>query len=119
MLKAESTTLMKPCILVVSNHRLSSLGYVAALNGYGYHVHDVQTFSGARILLRTGVQPHIVIVDMKFHTAENDACIEEICHAHPQAFIIVISADSQALYAHQVLPRPVELNTLLDVLQHA
>jgi DNA-binding response OmpR family regulator len=113
---------MNASVLAISNFRNSSMVYLAALTGYGFQVEDTRSFEAARVLLRTGSNPSVIIIDVKFHTEEIAAFIHFLrddMSNHPVE-IIVIGCENDTLLAYGAnacLERPVQIEELFTVLE--
>jgi ActR/RegA family two-component response regulator len=103
--------------LIISNNAYSHSMYVAGIAGYGYDVHDTHTFETASILLRTGYQPTLIIIDMKMCGQRcNDFIQSAQAMLSPDCRIIVIGKDSDVHVpygVHHYLPRPAQLEQLI------
>jgi DNA-binding response OmpR family regulator len=113
---------MNASVLAISNFRNSSMAYLGALTGYGFRVEDTRTFEAARVLLRTGSKPTVIIIDVKFHTDEIAAFIHFLRHdmSNHTVGIIVIGCENDTLLAYGAnacLERPVKFEELLAVLE--
>jgi CheY-like chemotaxis protein len=115
---------MKPTILVISNNHRSSLTYTASLSGYGCNLHDVQTIEAARAMIRSIVQPDVVILDVKFVQIDIADFIhfvrQEMGLSQTRIMVIGGSADEQfnafAAAADHFFVRPVDVTTILSAL---
>lgn len=113
---------MNASVLAISNFRNSSMAYLGALVGYGFQVEDTRTFEAARVLLRTGSNPAVILIDVKFHSDEIAAFIHFLRHdmSKHAAFIIVMGCENDTLLAYGAnacLERPVHFEELLAVLE--
>jgi CheY-like chemotaxis protein len=106
-------------ILVLSNNFSNRIAYTAALNGYGYEVREAQTVNEAQSLLRAGLMPRAIVVDMKFSNALGEAYDEfnRIYRNATRPVLIIIGGVENAHLtdgvADVLLPRPVELEDLI------
>jgi DNA-binding NtrC family response regulator len=103
----------------------SSMMYRAALVGYGYRVHEISTFEGARSLLRAGVVPHSIVIDVTAKAKETVRFISLICDELrlPIPIIVIGGSDREAQEARQhgateFIQRPVQLADLVHTVQH-
>jgi DNA-binding response OmpR family regulator len=113
---------MSASILAISNFRNSSMAYLGALAGYGFQVEDTRTFEAARVLLRTGSNPDVILIDVKFHTNEIAEFIHFLRHdmGNLEVGIIVIGCENDTLLAYGAnacLERPVQIEELFAVLE--
>lgn len=113
---------MSASILAISNFRNSSMAYLGALTGYGFEVEDTRTFEAARVLLRTGSNPAVIIIDVKFHTEEIAEFIHFLRHelGNQATGVIVIGCENDTLLAYGAnacLERPVHFEELITILE--
>ena len=113
---------MNPSVLAISNFRRNSMAYLGALTGYGFQVEDTRSFEAARVLLRTGSNPTMIIIDVKFQNEEIAAFIHFLHHeiSNSAAFITVIGCENDTLLAYGAnacLERPVQFEELLAILE--
>ena len=109
--------MMNTSILVITNNFQSSLTYTHILMGYGYQVDEVQTFVGARVRLRAGLLPAVIIIDVKFHDDEKEGFINHLSHYHPGIPTIVIG-QSDSLANIIILKRPVNPESIINTIQN-
>jgi DNA-binding NtrC family response regulator len=112
-------------VLIVSNQFSSRIAYTAALNGYGYSVVETQSINEAELLMRDGMRPRLIILDIKFTPSLRDAFNEfEALYAddtsRPALMIISGSENAQMAeaYADVFLPRPAELHDVITSVQN-
>lgn len=112
---------MSTTVLVISNNSVSSMGYSAALFGYGYHVETTRTFEAARMLLHSGMVPASIIVDVKYTPAEINHFINTARSelSYPGAIVVVGQAGDHGriVGASQYLPRPVNAEGIIATLE--
>lgn len=106
-------------VLIVSNQFSSRIAYTAALNGYGYSVAEAQSIHEAQTLLREGLRPRAMVLDIKFTPSLRDAFHEfEAMYpgdTRPALIIIGGSETTQmASFADVFIPRPAEINDLIN-----
>lgn len=113
---------MKASVFAISNNRNSSMRYLSALHGYGYSVKDVQSFEAGRVLLRTGYNPDIIVIDVKFHAddiAEFLRFVRKDLGNH-SVYIVVVGGENDYLLAaygaNICLERPANIEDILTVL---
>lgn len=110
-------------ILVVSTQFSSRIAYTAALSGYGYSVTEAQSAQEAQNILRDGLYPRAVIVDLKFSNALVEAFkdFEALYRNRQRPILIVIGGRNNARLAQGMadvfLPRPAELYDLISSVQ--
>jgi ActR/RegA family two-component response regulator len=114
---------MKPQALIISNNR-HSMGYSAGLSAYGFHVEDTRTIEMGRILLKSGSNPHTIIIDMKQHADEVARFVQFVRSElhNQQAYILLIGCENDfalALGADKCLQRPTEVHDIITILQAA
>ena len=103
--------------LIISNNHFSSASYSAGLGAYGYHLEETRTFETARILLKSGLKPDAIIIDVKLHSNEIDSFIRDVRHQFAyQGGIIVVGLDVM-VGANACLPRPALITDVVSVLQ--
>jgi DNA-binding response OmpR family regulator len=113
---------MSASVLAVSNFRNSSMAYLGALAGYGFRVEDTRTFEAARVLLRTGSNPDVILIDVKFQTEEIAEFIHFLRHemGNREVGIVVMGYENDTLLAYGAnacLERPVQLQELFAILE--
>lgn len=114
---------MKPQALIISNNH-HSMAYTAALSAYGFHVEDTRTIETGRILLKSGSNPHTIIIDMKQHAGEVSQFVQfvrSVLH-NPHIYIIVIGCENDfalTFGADKCLQRPAEVHDIISILQSA
>lgn len=104
-------------ILVITNNFQSSLTYTRMLAGYGYAVNEVTTTAGAKIRLRAGMIPNVIIIDMKNHTDDQHEFLNMLSEQYPN--IPVVQIGTQAIHiGHRMsfLQRPAQPETILNTL---
>lgn len=109
---------MATTALVISNHHTSSVGYTSGITGFGWHVTETRTFEAARILIRTGLQPDTIIIDVKLHAHEIEQFIDFIRHDSGawHSGVIVIGQD-YVTGADLWLARPVFVADIISALE--
>ncbi len=112
---------MDATVLVISNNSVSSMGYSAALMGYGYRVETLRTFEGAHVLLHQGLQPVAVIIDVKYEPAEINGFISTLrLDSGYRGGIVVVGQPGdhgQVSGATAYLPRPTNIEAILTGLE--
>jgi DNA-binding response OmpR family regulator len=113
---------MNASVLAISNFRNSSMAYLGAMAAYGFRVEDTRTFEAARVLLRTGSNPELILIDVKFHTEEIADFIYFLRHemGNQQVGIVVIGCENDTLLAYGAnacLERPVQIEELFAILE--
>ncbi len=112
-------------ILVITNNHNSSLTYTPTLMAYGHRIDEAQTFAGARIRLRAGILPSLIIIDTKF---EQENCYDFIYAlrtssqwAHIQIIVIGTEFDAVDALSMNIIrfARPVHIENLLATVQKA
>lgn len=95
--------------------------YAAGLIGYGYHVDEARTVDGARVRLRAGILPHVIIIDLRHADTHVFRLIQYLRQELNRwdIGVIVIGHQTQAegcylAGANRFLTRPVEIDGLLD-----
>ncbi|MFN8373739.1 MAG: response regulator [Anaerolineae bacterium] len=109
---------MNADILVLDNNR-KSIAYIAALAGFGYRIAEAHSPQEACDLLSVGDLPYAVIIDLKLADM-NEVLPALRREAGSQVPMIVIGGDAQDAYAagaDVVLPKPVELDDLLQIVR--
>jgi CheY-like chemotaxis protein len=110
-------------VLIVSNQFSSRIAYTAALNGYGYSVVEAQSVNEAQGLLRGGMQPRAILLDIKFTPALRDAFneFESMYRGGTRPALIIIGGSENARmaesFADVFLPRPAELYDVISGVQ--
>ncbi|HEX2621052.1 MAG TPA: response regulator [Phototrophicaceae bacterium] len=110
-------------ILVVSNHFSTRIAYTAALSGYGYEVAEAQSVPEAQTMLRQGVYPRAIVVDVKLSPAAREAYLEftALFPANERPALIIIGGEENAHLVEDMadifLARPVELHDLIGSVQ--
>jgi len=111
---------MDATVIVISNNSVSSMGYSAALFGYGYHVQTTRTFEAARMLLNQGLQPASIIIDVKYTPIEVNRFIETLRSetSYSGTILVVGQPGDQGhiIGASQYLPRPTKIEQIVDQL---
>jgi CheY-like chemotaxis protein len=108
---------MKPDILVIDNHR-KSITYIATLAGFGYRIAEAHSTDEALDQLQTGAHPSTVIVDLKLTDLSQ---VLPVLRAETKAQMIVIGTDADEAYAAGAdvfLPKPVDLDAVLDAVRN-
>lgn len=109
---------MNSNILVITNNYHSSLTYTRMLMGYGYLVDEVQTFVGARVRLRAGLIPNIIIVDIKLYAEEKQGFVDWLSANHNDIQVLIIGKTDLSIWSNAtVLHRPIYPEIVLDAVQ--
>lgn len=102
----------------------SNMTYCAALVGYGYRVQEISTFEAARTLLRAGIIPRSIVIDVTAKakdTANFLSLVREELHLDTRLIVIGGSAreaqDAYQLGANEFMQRPVQLTDLVHTVR--
>ncbi|MCI0714277.1 MAG: hypothetical protein L0154_29250 [Chloroflexi bacterium] len=112
---------MKPQALIISNNH-HSIAYSTALAAYGFSIDTTRTFEAARVLLRSGLLAHSIIVDIKQHSDEIEDFLRFVRQDldNTQTFILIIGCDKDFTYAFGAdtcLQRPADIDEIIDSLR--
>jgi DNA-binding NarL/FixJ family response regulator len=112
----------RPTVLIVEDHRPSSLGLEAVLKGAGCVVSTAATLAGALAMLQD--DPDIAILDLSLPDGNGLEVLREVRSAGRRARVVVIAGTSDpavlnpalALRPDLVLARPIDVDRLLEAL---
>ncbi len=106
-------------LLVIPDHRLRAFA-LAELLEQGYEVMAVPRARHARALLRAGVSPRLVIVDL-VGLAENGDALRDLLGDSPERLLVLVGALERQEVAHlppcRVLGRPFTVGQLVERVQ--
>jgi CheY-like chemotaxis protein len=110
-------------ILIVSNQQSTRIAYTAALNGYGYAVMEAHSIQEAQAMLRSGMQPRAIVLDIKYTPAMRDAFneFETLYYGRPRPALVIVGSSENAHLAESIadvfLPRPAQIYDLITGVQ--
>lgn len=104
-------------VLVITNNFQSSLTYTRMLAGYGYAVNDVTTITDAKVHLRAGMIPAIIIMDMKNHVPEQIEFIDFLSEQYSNIQVIHVGIEHlNSTYDMIYMQRPVQPEHILNTI---
>lgn len=117
---------MSATVLVISNDQRHSLHYTAGLTGYGFDIETTRTHEAARALIRTGLRPQAIIIDLKFNNLDLSSFVNFLRFDMKltKTRIIMMGGTRKdehaafSAYADHFFYRPVDLNMLVSTFQH-
>jgi DNA-binding response OmpR family regulator len=107
-------------ILVTGSDNLLRITHSTHLAGDGFNVVEAQTYRDAQIILRAGMLPDLILINLKAVDASARAFVEWVRDefSYLQVQIVVLGGDS-SVGADISLPRLIETHALTTVLHLA
>jgi two-component system, cell cycle response regulator CpdR len=114
-------------ILIVDDHELIGIAFVEALSDAGYQAHAEQSALKA-VQMATQCPFDVVFTDLLMPEMSGIEVCQAIKRACPKTQVVLISGHPEAAWAHrdaflsagghaEILPKPIGIDTLLEVTQ--
>jgi DNA-binding response OmpR family regulator len=104
-------------ILVTGSDNLRRIAHSAHLARYGFEVVEAQTYQNAQTILRAGMQPHLILINLRAGDANARAFVEWVRDQLSETQIVALGGE--AVGADIALSRLTETHDLIDALHLA
>lgn len=111
-------------IFIIGNS-YHNVSYASAMIGFGYQVSEMRTFNAARALIKAGVIPQTIVINMKGQPLQVREFIDLVraeLYGEPIGIIVIGGSDREmnVAYTHGAdvcLQRPVNTEALVEVVR--
>lgn len=106
-------------ILVTGSDNLRRITHSAHLASEGFDVVEAQTYRDAQTILRAGMLPQLIVINVKPADASAGAFVEWVRGEHHDVQIVAVGGDGAALGADVALPLSIDTHSLIRALHLA